>query len=93
VVYYSKTKGWWGIERKVQIKHLSFPFQTNEKLSYLHVEYVKYSLEKCPCPVFVDKEMIDLVENATIILEKRGMYKFLSLTYWKMNEKIDWKWL
>ena len=81
LIYYSKAKGWWGIERKVQLKHTENPFESNQALHYVTVDYMHYPIENCPCSVFLDKEMQLLVENATIDLEKRGMYRFLALTY------------
>ena len=63
------------------IKVQEWPFSLNGTLKYVKTEFQSYKLEKCPIPLFLDIEMEDLVERAMIDLEKRGMYKFLALTY------------
>ena len=65
----------------MQLKHIEVPFHTPANLIYARVQYLEYTVPKCPCPVFLDVEMQTLVENATIDLEKLGMYRYLALTY------------
>ena len=36
-------------------------------------------IKDCPCPVYVDKEMGDLIQNSTVEMEKIGMFKKLRL--------------
>ena len=85
LIYYSKSKGWWGLERRVQIKH-----QENTFTNMDHPQIGKTSLERVkvdqePCPIYIDSEMIELIADAVLGLEKLGMYKYLKLKYW-----IDW---
>ena len=80
LIFYTKAMGWWGIERRTHIKHVENPFKSEKQLQFAKVEYNHYKLDDCPCPVYLDIEMQTLVENAIIDLDKRGMYRFLSLT-------------
>ena len=81
MIYYSKTKGWWGIERRIQIKHQDWNFVNEESPKIGKTELRRINVPNEPCPVFIDIEMEDLVEDATLGLEKIGMYKYLKLLY------------
>jgi len=81
LIYYSKQKGWWGIERHVQIKQQQSPFHNEDHLSFGKSEFFRYPIPEAPCPVYLDKEMETLMENAVIDMVKRGMYKFLDIRY------------
>ncbi|MCF2140632.1 MAG: hypothetical protein K9W44_11315 [Candidatus Lokiarchaeota archaeon] len=63
------------------MKIQEYPFHSNTELHWGKADFIPYPLSDAPFPIYLDKEMKTLVEKATIDMEKRGMYKFLSLTY------------
>jgi len=42
-------------------------------------EFKEIEIKGSPCPVFVDKEMDDLIHSSTVEMEKIGMFKKLRL--------------
>ena len=81
LIYYSKSKGWWGIQRKVQVKQDENPFQNPTHMHYEKVDFIRYPIPNEPRPIYLDKEMEELVEKGVITLKKLGMYKYLILDY------------
>ena len=78
LIFYSKTHGWWGIVYDVQLKIEENPF-TSKNLVHGKSEFIEIEIKDCPCPVYVDKEMDDLVLNSSVEMEKIGMFKKLRL--------------
>ena len=81
LIFYSKTKGWWGIERRIQIKLQENPFRNSTDLVTGKSEFKIYPIADSPVPIYLDREMELLVETAVIDMEKVGMYRYLSLDY------------
>lgn len=65
----------------MQIKYQENPFHSQDKLHTGKSDFMLYDLPNSPVPVYLDMEMKSLVTNATIDMEKVGMYRFLSLVY------------
>ena len=40
---------------------------------------MEIKINGCPCPVYVDKEMDDLINSSTVEMKKIGMFKKLRL--------------
>ena len=66
----------------MQIKLENSPFRkADDALIVNHIEYTKVDLSDSPISIYIEKEMVFLVESATLSLEKRGMYRVLALNY------------